>query len=716
MKMAEDSKRCPFCDEIVRKNAIKCRHCGSIISADDSTAHKDAPDTLVKNYLGENYEIKGAIGSGGMAVVYRAVQKNLQRDVALKVVHQNLVHEKEFISRFLREARVGASLNHPNIVTIYDVGSSGPVNYMAMEFLEGKTLRDIIRENKVLTVEKTIKFIAPLANALSYLHKNNLVHRDIKTANVIIAKNKPVLADFGIVFVRGEERLSEVGSVVGTPEYMSPEQAIGKTEVDHRADIYSLGIMIYECLTGSVPFHSTNPLTTVHNLLNERPKEPKTPNKNIPMWLNALILDCLVKDPDNRIQSCDIVEDALKKKEYKRNTKITKKKTATAEYSTIKMNNDDIQIPVEKRPKKKSKSLLLSLLVPIVLILFGVAYINFLAPDGVKDEFLTKYSFLNISGYEGPQTDVPPVNNNSGTVSGNSSNETPTISNVSKSFVVDSTKADNLKKEPVLNQDSINSAKIAAAIQDSLSKMKAADDARQQEEARIKAERDAEANKKREEDEKARKAQAERDRIEAERLAKIQKELNSKLEESKLSNLKSLGINLVYIQKPSGNYYIGQYEVSQKLWESIMGNNPSVNKGANNPVETISKFDIVSFLTVLQGSTDLTFRLPTVEEWEYAAKANKNFKYSGGDLLSDVAWYEANSDYKVHTVGTKKANAFNIYDMSGNVAALCLDGTVKGGSYMSTYNQCEISYSEVVSSDKKDWTIGFRLVLVYSRK
>ena len=196
-----------------------------------------------------------------MATVYKAIQKNLNRLVALKVVHPNLVHDTEFLNRFHREAQMAASLNHPNIVMIYDVGAINGVHFISMEYLEGEDLQTLIRRSGKISVDDTIHIIAPIAEALDYAHQMGLIHRDVKSANIMITKTRrAVLTDFGIAHPVSGTRLTLAGTIIGTPEYMSPEQAEGK-QIDGRSDIFSLGIVMFECLTGTVPFKGDSPLT-----------------------------------------------------------------------------------------------------------------------------------------------------------------------------------------------------------------------------------------------------------------------------------------------------------------------------------------------------------------------------------------------------------------------------------------------------------------------
>lgn len=261
-------------------------------------------DPKIKKSLSRKYDIDRVIGSGGMAIVYQAIQKTLDRKVALKVVHQNFVHDKEFIDRFTKEARVVASLNHPNIITIHDVDSIDQFHYMTMEHLSGEPLSEKIRKKGKLGISEALKIVVPIAKALNYLHNRGFIHRDVKSSNIFVCEDgRAVLMDFGIVYT-SESMLSQPGTVLGTPEFMSPEQANGD-DLTGSSDLYSLGVILYECLTASMPFRTDNPLTTVYKVINEAPRSVKELNPKVPEWLNSQILNLLSKDPKDRVTSAN---------------------------------------------------------------------------------------------------------------------------------------------------------------------------------------------------------------------------------------------------------------------------------------------------------------------------------------------------------------------------------------------------------------------------
>ncbi len=763
--MEEKTRRCPFCDEEIRVNAIKCRHCGSIVSSDTyPTGVTNNPDTLLKQIIGEKYEVSEVVGKGGMAMVYRAKHKSLQREVALKVVHQNLVHDSEFINRFLREARVGASLSHPNIVTIYDVGTIGPINYMAMEFLTGKTLRQVIHENGRLSVEDTIHYLTPIARALAYIHDRNLVHRDIKSSNVIIAGRRAVLTDFGIVFVRGEERLSTMGSVVGTPEYMSPEQAEGKEEVDHRADIYSLGVMFYEALTGSVPFHHDNPLATVHSLLNDIPPEPKELNPDIPDWLNSLVLACMVKSKHDRLQDCNELVEGLVSKKYispdstvRFNASDVTGKIVTKKVEKIQQGQAAKKISEQKKEepvkKKKGNGLKIIGLIILLLIVAGAVglyfnrdviesvqvssliekgeslesakeyeaallhYITALEEFPGNDDLENKVTHLRqmlieqekLAEAKLKKDSSPKPSADAELENADLQNQNTENRDVSQALTEagneEKPSSNNTEASDQASQAANNNATVAQKTNDAK-----ANAAPVIEKTVVKNEETIKPKV-----EEVKKTPPPPVKTEEKKVEAPKQEINyAQIPGDFMSVLKQFGIELVYVPLVNKGFYIGKYEVTQKTWQQIMGKNPSALPGDNHPVEMINQADINEFLAELKKMTKLPFRLPTEKEWETVAKAGKNTKYSGGDRIEAVAWYEGNTSGSHTTVGKLAPNALGIYDMSGNVSELCEGFIRKGGSYNSTSNNCEISASKQMSPDTRDWTMGIRLCLTYT--
>lgn len=252
---------------------------------------------------GGRYKIIEELGRGGMGVVYKAHDSVLDRTVAYKVLPKDLKNHPKIVESLLREARALAKLHHPNIVTVFDGGQSGEDFFFVMEFVEGKNLREIVNERGTLLINEVVDIAVQTARALSYAHKNNIMHRDIKTSNVMISKENTVkLMDFGLAKVLGEATAART-AVSGTPYYMSPEQTLG-SDIDHRTDIYSFGVMLFELLTGRVPFKEGN---VAYHHLHTPPPAPKTLRSDIPPALEKIVLKCLEKDKEKRYQSADDV-------------------------------------------------------------------------------------------------------------------------------------------------------------------------------------------------------------------------------------------------------------------------------------------------------------------------------------------------------------------------------------------------------------------------
>ncbi len=265
---------------------------------------------LIGTRLGK-YEIQAEIGRGGMGAVYRGYDPALDRYVAVKVLAPHLVWEKEFVERFLREARAAARLKHAGIVTIHDVGQEGDWYYFIMEYLEGQTLTEVIRQRGPLSSDEALSILRPLAAALNYAHHRGLVHRDIKPGNVIVdPAGQVTLTDFGIARAAQETRLTATGALVGTPEYMSPEQAKGLT-VDARSDQYSLAVVAYEMLSGRAPFQAESTLALMYKVVHEPPPPIRQARLDLPVGVEAVLAKVLAKEPGDRYATVSAFVEAL---------------------------------------------------------------------------------------------------------------------------------------------------------------------------------------------------------------------------------------------------------------------------------------------------------------------------------------------------------------------------------------------------------------------
>ena len=250
------------------------------------------------------YRVLEKLGSGGMAEVYSAEDSQLGRRVALKVLHRRYAEDPQFVERFRREASSAAGLQHPNVVGIYDRGEWDGTYYIAMEFVEGRTLKDIIVEKGPAPPAAATDIVLQILRAARYAHKRGIVHRDIKPQNVLIDQEGRVrVTDFGIARA-GTSDMTETGSIMGTAQYLSPEQAQGRP-VDARSDLYSIGVVLYELLRGEVPFDAESPVSVALKQVNETPLPPGQLNPEVPPALDAVVMRALEKDPARRFADAD---------------------------------------------------------------------------------------------------------------------------------------------------------------------------------------------------------------------------------------------------------------------------------------------------------------------------------------------------------------------------------------------------------------------------
>jgi eukaryotic-like serine/threonine-protein kinase len=261
-------------------------------------------DTLLNRVFDGRYVIRRRLGSGGMADVYLAEDQELGRRVALKMLNDRHASDEQFVERFRREAQSAAGLNHPNIVSIFDRGHAEGTYYIAMEFLDGRTLKELLVRNGPTPVPIAIDYARQILGALSFAHRNGIVHRDIKPHNIVVGPDGRLkVTDFGIAR-SGASQMTEAGSIVGTAQYLSPEQARG-APVDPRSDLYSLGIVLYEMLTGAVPYTGDTPVEIAMKHLSAIPRPPSELRDDVPHDLDAVVMRALAKDPDQRYASAE---------------------------------------------------------------------------------------------------------------------------------------------------------------------------------------------------------------------------------------------------------------------------------------------------------------------------------------------------------------------------------------------------------------------------
>jgi TonB family protein len=299
-----------------------------------------------------NYEIVGELGRGGMGVVYKAIQPSLNREVALKVLPPYFAKDKELVERFFREARAAANLKHPKIVTVYEFGEDEETFYFAMELLEGESLEDLIKKKGAFSLSEAVDIISQVADALGYAHKRQIVHRDIKPGNIIINdRGDAVLTDFGIAKAAYDSKLTQTGTSVGSPEFMSPEQVQG-TEVDFRSDLYSLGILLYKLMTGTAPYKGETGISIAFKHVNEPVPSLKSILPQTPDWLEAVIRRLLAKDPAGRYQSAKELQHALREKKAPAQAE----DTPAAAVPAVSSRPSAPVRPQEKRPEPAARA------------------------------------------------------------------------------------------------------------------------------------------------------------------------------------------------------------------------------------------------------------------------------------------------------------------------------------------------------------------------
>lgn len=259
----------------------------------------------------DRYNVRSPIGEGAFSVTYRAVDTALQRDVAIKVLREQYASHEGFDSRFEREARAAARISHPNVIPVYDYGRQEHLPFIVMQYVDGPNLKEYVRDEGPLAVEEALSFARQILDGLAAIHDEGIVHRDVKPQNVLIDTGlQAKITDFGVAFVAVDPGLTETGMAVGTAAYMAPEQASGE-QVGPGADLYAVGVILYEMLTGRLPFPGDNPVQVMYRHVNEMPQPPRTLNRAVPVAVEAVVLKALAKEPENRFPDARTMREAL---------------------------------------------------------------------------------------------------------------------------------------------------------------------------------------------------------------------------------------------------------------------------------------------------------------------------------------------------------------------------------------------------------------------
>lgn len=310
---------------------------------------------MASRLLSGRYELVEKIGDGGMAVVYKAKDKLLNRFVAVKILRPEFTKDATFVENFKRESQAAAGLSHPNIVSVFDVGREGNINYIVMELIEGRTLNEIIAEEAPMDYRKVIEITKQVAAALRVAHKNKIIHRDVKPHNIMVTNDGVIkLADFGIAKAVNDATLSTGSKIIGSVHYFSPEQARGNY-VDERSDLYSLGIVMYEMLTGQVPFDGENPVTIALKHINEEAVPPREIVPGIPPALERAVLKATNKFQTNRYKSAEELIEDLDNIEFV--TKITVNNVFTNASQSIAKKDEKEEDEKDNDKKKKGSKL-----------------------------------------------------------------------------------------------------------------------------------------------------------------------------------------------------------------------------------------------------------------------------------------------------------------------------------------------------------------------
>lgn len=345
---------------------------------------------MIGKLLGDRYEIIEKIGGGGMALVYKARCRLLNRYVAVKVLRYELIEDQEFVKRFNVEAQAAASLSHPNIVSVYDVGQQGDIHYIVMEYIDGMTLKEYITQEGVIPWKEALNIAMQICSALEHAHKKRIVHRDIKPHNIMITENGMVkVTDFGIARAVSSCTVTIGDNTLGSVHYFSPEQARGGY-TDEKSDIYSLGIVMYEMLTGKVPFEGESPVSVAIKHIQDTPDLPRNINKDIPEVIQSIILKAISKEQNNRYASAtemlgDIYrafrtpdEDFVERESFT--------DSPTRKVPVIKSINGSDKMKSnrsKKKLRKEDKIAIIAAIITSIVVISGISYAGYKVFNGI---------------------------------------------------------------------------------------------------------------------------------------------------------------------------------------------------------------------------------------------------------------------------------------------------------------------------------------------
>jgi serine/threonine protein kinase len=599
-----------------------------------------------------NYRIRGILGEGGMGIVYEAEDVELQRFVAIKVMRDETAKVPGAKDRFLREARAMASIKSDHIVTIYQVGVENNRPFFVMELLEGRPLNDYLTSGRRLTWKQVLRLARELAQGLYDAHRQGLIHRDIKPANIFVElpRGRVKILDFGLARPTEQAtQLTKSGAVLGTPHYMAPEQASGK-RIDERADLFSLGVILYQMATGDLPFQGESIYEVLmaigmHNPAPIRSICPETPHS-----LSNLIHSLLEKERENRPRNASELLTELDGIDgIDSNAGYAPASVPRGRHDTT-VNPRTPRISRESIPRKSNAKWGLFLGVSITLICLLLGAIIWLLID---------------RGRGGPVV----VNNGDPKQQQNGEPE---------------------KKYEITHGSFPANPQIGDSVTNSIG-------------------------------------------------MKLMWIPPGEFD------MGTPGAGAVDDETPckrrkiSRGFWFGAFEVTQKEYRAVMGNNPSTVQGDDLPVTDLSYEDCLKFCVKMKEKTGLDYRLPTEAQWEYAARAGTRTAYSFGDDEDDLefyGWFDENSDDKLHPIGRKRANPWGLYDIYGNAEEWCLDWYLedfykdaptddplcdigpktdrvrRGGSFTDAIDDCRSATRYQSDPMLRADNLGFRVVIV----
>lgn len=628
-------------DAISAGKAINCSNCGATLTVPDA---RISPGTIISGF-----KIESLLGKGGMGEVYLARQLSMDRRVALKILPPRFAANNENVQRFLKEVRMAARLEHPNIVRAYEAGEDGGVYFLAMAFVDGLTLADRLTRKGAMGDHEALRILRKTALALAYAwNEHHIIHRDIKPSNIMLdRRGETLLADLGLSKSIEDTSTTMSGSIMGTPNYMSPEQAEGHANIDFRCDIYSLGATLYHMLTGKMPFHGSSVMEVLRKQLTEPLPDPRASSPWVSEACVELLERMLAKKPEARPSSWEnlITEiDAILSgtPSVKMPLSCGQSVLVRADAPTMPMSEFapskpsiphnieskpiDKEQPLEQPSRTMSVSKMTLLAVSGMIIAFAVVGMRQIR--NWRGHHLKPSAPLSIGTSVVVQVFAPIPKS-----------ENPAVSKKSDVSLVINTPSPGFQNPAPLGSFAARKPGESTIVN----------------------------------------------------LDGIDLELvwippGSFLMGSPTNEIGRSEDEILHPVTISKGFWLGKYEITQEQWKHVMATNPSRSKlsDTNHPVENVRWDETPEFVAKLNRIVPKGgFRLPTEAEWEYACRAGSTSAlYNGHALLStkgrnqpleNIAWYGENSKQRTWPVGLKTPNSWGLYDMLGNVWEWCED-------------------------------------------